>query len=237
MVWWEENEDAFRSFREELEDFPLLNYDIDGNKTVVVSGDWQVFGKENLITTYNIQIKIPDDFPIGVPSVYEIGGKLEKKPDNHFNDHDNSACLFARPERYEKWPLGSGIRDFLNQPVKEFFFSQAYHERTGKWPFGDWDHYDVGIIQYYLDRLHLKDEEVLADMIDYVFYEKPARQWRCKCGSKKRLKDCHWTYIKKLNDFLPEEEWTILKKLLEERSTLRKKVRSSLRRRPDYLDK
>jgi len=205
-VWWKKDAKEFERFKRELEEFENLAFSIQGNK-VIINGSWPVFGKETLIRRYDIRIEIPDDFPDCPPKVFETGGSIPLERDYHINTvgngGDNSACLFVQPERFEKWPVGAGIRDFLKGPVKEFFFSQAYKKCTGKWPFGQWSHGVVGIIEFYANRLNIDRLDAIIEMLDYCTLPKLYRQWKCPCGSGKRVTACHAEKIRTIAKVIP----------------------------------
>lgn len=206
MVWWKENPEIFEDFQGELSDYPTLSWNLEGEK-VVVSGKWHVSGSEKLIASFDIRIELPDNFPVDVPLVFETGGKIPKIPDRHFNKDGNSACLFVKPQRWEVWPLGSGIGKFISGPVRDFFFSQAYYDLEGKWPYGDWRHGDDGIIDYFIKRLSVSDKKMLLAVVRLSLAGIPVRQTKCPCNNAKRFKKCHWSKIQDLKKILPEDEW------------------------------
>lgn len=217
MIWWKDSPLDFERFKRELEEFESLQLSIVNDK-VIVSGRWAVFGETQLITRYDISIEMPDDYSHSVPKVFETGGVVKKIPDNHFNQ-DGSACLFVEPERFEKWPPGSSFRDFLNGPVKEFFFSQAFHQMTGKWPFGERRHFEVGIAEYYFERLETKTLELTIDLLKIDTTDRIYRQTRCPCYRKNRFVKCHAPKLRALKEVVPsyqiEKDIAALQKVLE----------------------
>ena len=217
MIWWD-NKEKYEQFLYELSSYPNLDA-IKKSGTVELNGNWEVFIEGTYIISYQIKIVISENYPTEVPKVYEIGGKILKIPDFHFNEEDQSACLFVQPARWEQWPIESGIKRFLDKPVTEFFFSQAYKKLKDKWPFGDSLHSDDGIIQYYLEKLELKGKTDLVPFLDFIKYTKPYRQWKCPCGNKLRYKNCHWNLMEPLIKMLPIEEWDYLKTLILSKST------------------
>jgi hypothetical protein len=204
-AWWQKNPLDYYRFKNEIKEFESLKIEILDTK-VFIKGIWAVYGETSLITQYNILIEILDDYPNSVPKVFETGCRIPKEADYHINLTDNSACLFAPPERFEKWPIGAGIKQFLTGPVKEFFFSQAFKELGDEWPFGEWSHGNEGILEYYASRLGVTKAVIIAELLEIALSPKFYRQWKCPCGSKKRLIACHGERIKKLRELLPTEE-------------------------------
>ncbi|CZH17727.1 Uncharacterised protein [Legionella pneumophila] len=196
MAWWKDNPLLFNDFKRELESFPFLAISME-NEKIILSGNWPVYGEKKLITVYKIKIIIPDDFPNSTPKVYEADHAIEKIADRHFNPNDGTACLFIVTEQEDHWPLGSNISLFLNKPVKEFFFSQAYYDLTNEWPFGSWSHGDKGLIEYCLDYLELKSKHQLIKHFQYLELKKP-RKIKCPCGNGQPFKFCHFNKFKSL---------------------------------------
>lgn len=205
MVWWQENYLLWENFKNQILEFPLLELKIKGEK-IFLEGSWEVYGEEILIVTYQISIEVPDDFPNKTPKVYEISELLPKIQNRHFNPKDKTACLFISTEQPEHWPLGSDIKLFLNKPVKEFFFSQAYFDLIGEWPFGEWAHGDDGLIDYCIQYLGISKRKQLANFFRYLELKKPAKI-KCPCDSGKYFKLCHWDKFSLLTKRLPFKEW------------------------------
>ncbi|MDM8556948.1 hypothetical protein QUF75_19655 [Desulfococcaceae bacterium HSG7] len=148
MKWWQENPKLLSEIMEQLSAFyPELSVHEDNGKIYVI-GRWNVYAESEYIDNYSLRIELPGDYPQSVPKIWETSYKLKKNQDTHFNPPDNHACLFAPPERWEKWPIGASFIEFLDGPVTEFFFSQAYYQLTGEWIFGQRSHGDDGIIEY-----------------------------------------------------------------------------------------
>jgi hypothetical protein len=206
MTWWQEKPELYKEVLLEIsENFPKLVTGIENNR-VVISGTWSVFGKEKHIIDYDIKIELPDDYPVNLPRVWETSNQLPKIPDRHFNSKDADACLCSRPERWEKWPPGSSISAFLDGLVKEFFFSQAYYDIEKRWPFGQWSHEALGIVEYFAKKLSCTDLVKLKRMLELALLPKLFRQWECPCGSKDRVTKCHGPLIRAITATLPAEE-------------------------------
>ncbi len=99
--------------------------------------------------------------------VFEIGNKIEKCMDNHFNQ-DNSCCLGLF-----KNPNPKKLLDFIKKYVCPFFVWQAYKQKYNKIPpWGEWSHGEKGIEEF---KNSLKNIE---------------RNDFCPCGSGKKYKKC-----------------------------------------------
>lgn len=196
----------FLEIQQELsQTFPNLIVSKEVDK-IIVKGTWSVYGKEEHIIDYDIKIVLNNDYPYSVPKVWEISNKIEKTKDRHFNQPDHDACLFVPPERWEQWPIGASFTDFLNGPVKAFFFSQAFYDYKGKWPFGEWSHGLLGVLEYYALKLGFQKIAFIKQGLQLALLPKLQRQWKCPCNNKTRLIRCHGIKITSLKEILPMSE-------------------------------
>ena len=212
MKWWEEKPEQYSKLREELNQFSFLDCDVEDGM-VTIRGVWPVYGETFLIDKYSIKVVLPDDYPLTVPSVYELEGKIPRIADRHING-DGSCCIFAPPERWEQWPLGVGIDVLFNGPIKYYFFSQAYFDREQVWPLGEWLHGNEGVVQYYMVRLGVTSIPELKRLLIMINIKKQTTFWSCPCGSKKKYSICHKDKVEKLEKILPIEEWESLYKIV-----------------------
>ncbi len=238
MVWWEDDPALLDSLVSGLaKEFLDLSVKKQGGK-VVVFGDWHVYMDKEYATSYTIKIDLPDDYPISMPVVYETGNRIKKSVDTHFIRSEirgnysaipiYSACLFAPPERWERWPPGSNFNDFLKGPVNDFFLSQAYYELTGKWLFGERPHGIEGIFDYYAEKLNLKTEQVsiILKCLQYALIRDVKSHVKCPCDKSKRLISCHWRLIKGIVDILPREQIIIDIKRMSENYLRKQRILS-----------
>lgn len=213
MEWWRKDPELLSKVRADVDAFTNLSLSvIDG--VVIVSGIWSVFGKQHFIRDYSVKIVLSGDYPLSPPAVFEVGNVIPLG--RHLNG-DGTCCLFAPPERWEKWPLGASFSDFLNGAVKEYFFSQAYFELTGQWPFGEWGHNFVGVYEYYQDRLNIESPSKMLNLIGLRNKNKrEVKKIACPCGKIKKYVDCHFPIVNRLNSILPDFEWKKLEVTLRE---------------------
>jgi len=154
------------------------------------------------ITEFDIEIVLPDGYPMIEPKVFELGGRIRRHPDHHINP-DGDCCITV----WEHWLVNStdhSVSAFLNGPVKEFFLGQYWHEKTGKWPFGERSHGQKGLIEAYADALRIpcKKSNILYHL-RLLSQDWPKGHWLCPCGSRKKLRGCHREEIMALHDKIP----------------------------------
>lgn len=176
--------------------------------------------QSNLLDAYE-GVRIRDEFAIKIvlqrrensllPPVFEIGGRIErvarekqlKLSDLHCND-DGSACLCIRTEESKKLPDGFNLPDFFHNLVIPFFYAQSYFEKYGVWPWGEYSHGVLGLLEWYSAAgiQSRKDTEAFLKQLSQY------PQWKliktrlmnkvgvkghhvCICGKANKFRDCH----------------------------------------------
>lgn len=164
----------------------------------VIRGSFPVRLDRKVLDRFLIEFILLRHFPKNVPLVREMGGRIPKIADRHVYEGD-ALCLFLPEERAKYWPEGSSFLDFLTGPVNDFFLSQLYFERHGKWSFGERRHGALGIIDYYAEELGTNNLQVIARCLEYLSAPQPKGHWLCFCGSGKKLRHCHFGKISELH--------------------------------------
>jgi hypothetical protein len=161
-----------------------------------------VVGREsdnNLIyDSFKIKIAFIYSRKSELPSVYETGGRIKQGADRHCND-DKSFCLCSR--LIEKRFLNPFcLRKFIADLVVPFFYAQRYFDKNGQWPWGEFGHYDIGLIEsfaeYYSELTEIEKINATGSIrhslaLDYLRKQKTSKDVKCICGSGKRMRRCH----------------------------------------------
>lgn len=126
---------------------------------------------------YEIEIQLNKfDATNHLPKVFETGGKIERKLDNHFYK-DGSCCLGIFGNRKPN-NLLSFIRDY----ILPYFVWQAYYKKYAKKPpWGEYSHDKRGLQEFAREK------------------KKEGRNSLCYCGSGKKFKYC---CLKQINEIL-----------------------------------
>ena len=213
--WFVARPYEYASFQQEVRDaFPTL-YVIVQNGTVFIRGSLILEGSAGkIIDQYQIEIEIPADYPRNTPTVRETGGRLSKIADRHFDPVKQTACLFFRDEKYRYYPKGTSISKFIQNLVKKFFYWQTDYDLNGGNPsFGGRGHGVNAVVEFYSELLDTKDLQVISKFLKYLGAKKVKRDWRCYCGSGKKISTCH---LAKLNDLRAKIMLKDARKSLEE---------------------
>jgi len=161
---------------------------------------------------YQIRIVLKKSNFSDLPQVYETGSRLinvaqsrNLSPiDLHINE-SGALCLCIRPEEIINLPTGFTLRDFLQNLVVPFFYAQSYFEKNESWPWGEYSHGELGLIEWYL-RNKNQSPEVIKDFFDQL--QKSDKFWpifrrllmsknaikghtECICGKKDKFRNCH----------------------------------------------
>jgi hypothetical protein len=182
--------------------YPSLHIYIE-DEIVYIRGNLVLRALDNReIDHYAIEIQLPDNYPVGVPIVKEVGGRIPKNSDRHFSKvgtTEEAACLFLPDERFKYWPLGATIIKFIEGPVKSFFLWQTdYDLNNGKSTFGQRGHGINGIIEFYSEEIGTNDKGVIIRFLEYLVKNEVKGHWLCYCGSGEKMRNCHFDKLKEL---------------------------------------
>lgn len=151
------------------------------------------------IGRYEIAVRLPRDYPRGAPDLYETGGKIARTADEHMYP-SGRACLFVEGERWQHWPEGSTLVDFIDGPVLAYLIGHAHYTLKGSWPQGERSHGAGGILESYGELLGTDDADVIEAYIDVLAANNPKGHWVCPCGSGERLRRCHRDHVNDLRE-------------------------------------
>lgn len=196
--WYRTHPVLFDEFKQALAvEYPSLHASIEGGR-VVVRGTLFLRGNGIEIDHYQIEIEVPNSFPRDLPVVREVGGRIPRIQDRHVEPENGRACVLLPDERHKYFPVGASLIDFIRGPVENFFLSQTYFEKTGKWLSEQWAHGLEGIVEYYAQILGTENRVVIGTCLRYLARKDLKGHWDCYCGSGKRLRDCHLEQLREL---------------------------------------
>lgn len=159
-------------------------------------GSFQLANDGAVFDRFSVRITFPDG-PLKPPRIEEIGGRIPRHIDRHV--FANGAICTEVPEltllrgRYS-------LVSYLDGPVRNYFLGQILVELGQKWPFGEWDHGKPGLLQAYGEVLGVTDEQQIRGFLHCLGHKKVKGHWNCPCRSGKRIRDCHLTTIRRLQD-------------------------------------
>lgn len=141
------------------------------------------------LATYDIRIELLTGFPAAEPMMFELAGAFPHDVDHHVNS--DGSCCFGVWELLRVQKPDMTVRDFIDGPVRSFFFSQHYKATTGHWPFGEFSHGNAGLVEAYAELLGCRPDLRIVEGLLRVLSLKWKRDRKpCACSSGKRLRDC-----------------------------------------------
>ncbi len=174
----------------------------------LLRGDFLVFESGAIsnpagpLTSFEIALFIPDNFPRSEPVLIETGGRIPRKEYRHINP-DGDCCVTV----WEHWLMSAAelsIAGYLNGPVNEYFLGQYWYEKKGEWPFGERSHGRKGLVEAYADLLGVPPRERdLTYRLRLLAQDWPKGHWQCPCGSGRKLRLCHREAMMELHQKIP----------------------------------
>lgn len=137
--------------------------------------------------TFDVELRIPLDFPKTPPNAYEIGGRLSGY-DHLFTD--GRLCLGAPVEVCMRFAERPTLLSFVKELVVPFLFAFSYKTKYGAMPFGELAHGVEGLFEYYVDYFGASKEGTISLLI-YLAYGHRHHGEVCPCGSGRKLDKCH----------------------------------------------
>lgn len=196
MKWYNKNPPFFEEFKLNIqESYPALQLSII-SEVCYLSGRLYLYDIKKIeIDSYDIQIKLLDNYPQSVPEVHEIGGRIPKIMDRHFFPGTTQACIFLMDEKHKYYDSKTPIVKFIKDSVEPFFLAQTFYEHERKWLFGERRHGILGILDYYGAILNNHNPLLILNFLFYLQNSEVKGHWNCFCGSGKILRKCHYPLI------------------------------------------
>jgi len=160
----------------------------------------QVLGKAAIRDRYQIEFRIPPNFPRKVPLVFETGGRI---PRSYHHLQEGSLCLGSETRLRLLLTEGLSLVGFIERCVVPYLYRYSYLKTYGEAPFGDLAHGADGIredlrLLFGVDR----DSAVLPFVCLVAMKKRQANKRACPCGSGRRLGRCHNRPVNRLRDRL-----------------------------------
>jgi hypothetical protein len=128
--------------------------------------------------------------------------EIEPEPARHFSK-DYSACLCSPLEEEDFLQPEFSLQKFLEELVIPFLYGQIYYSKEQRWPWQDYHHGNLGLLQSYGKIDKQNNAELAREFLNYLKQDvnwprlkniltltRPSKQ-PCLCGSTSKLRDCH----------------------------------------------
>jgi hypothetical protein len=196
---------------------------VPANSDVVLAGTLEVYaqisGKAAITDKYQIELRIPQNFPREIPSVFETGGRV---PRSYHKLQDGSLCLASATRLRLLLAEAPSLVSFVERCVVPYLYRYSYIQKYGVAPFGDLAHGPDGIREDLMSLFGVDQESAVLPCVRLVAMKKRhANKRRCPCGSGRRLGRCHNRSVNQLRDRLGRYWFRIVEhQLLRGSSTL-----------------
>ena len=164
--------------------------------TPIVEGKIELRNQANKVfETYDVRLRFPKKYPYRFPVVQELSNKIPRGEETHIAK-DGTLCLEVSPKEIVICRDGISLDFFVDRVLIPHLAIQYIKQRTGKYPFGDYEHYLDGHFQYYKELLMVSDSQTVLKILGGMAYSfKRAKRKPCICGSGKLFEDCHFEIV------------------------------------------
>ena len=160
----------------------------------------QMPGKATITDNYQVELRIPEDFPRRIPLVFETGGRI---PRAYHHLQDGSLCLGSETRLRLLLAEGMSLVGFVERCVVPYLYRYSYLKTHGEAPFGDLEHGAGGIAE---DLRLLFGVEAKSAVLPFVrllgMKKRHANKRACPCGSGRQLGRCHNRLVNRLRNRL-----------------------------------
>ena len=158
---------------------------------IVISGSFLLTGSEGPFDHFQVRMVVDYEYPTSEPTLIETSGRIPRLADRHINVEGGDCCVTV----WEEWlatAKDTSFWGYLKGPAHEFFLSQWWFERTGKWRFGERAHGGKGLVAAYADALGVPAQpKLLFAYLRVLMKPWPKGHYLCPCGSGSEIRNCH----------------------------------------------
>ncbi len=198
LPWFEREPEAYEALRQVLlRTYPTLHAR-KVNGAVVVRGTLGISHDGVEVDRYSLDIKLPDNYPHWLPTVWETAERIPRTMDRHVYPKTGALCLGVSEELWLAMNGDFSLERVLDIPVRNYLIGNSLVEQGEEWPTGDRGHGVKGIIEFYRTLLGIKDELVLLRFLRSFIFKKHKGHWPCPCGSGRVLRKCHMDGVRQL---------------------------------------
>lgn len=203
MNYFEKNIDLYLHQLKELHNYyPVLRDQIESDK-LVLRGKIQFnedFGTGLWINDYYlVEIAIPPDYPGTLPTVKEIGGKIENAYPHFSKKGERTLCLGTPTDLWLRFQQKKTILYFVHYLLIPALYAHAYWKQKNTMPpWGDRRHGSLGLADFFADFFQVYDLYQILQLLSALLYLSFDWDSQCPCGSRSSLNQCHAVQLRQL---------------------------------------
>lgn len=147
--------------------------------------------------SYEVRIEVPHEFPERMALAWETGGRIPAT----YHKLDNAALCLGSRVRLRLQTAGShSVLRFIERCVIPYLYGYSHFLKTGKMPFGELDHGELGSLQDLASLLCMEMGPAIPYCVLATMKRRRANKQPCPCGSGHRLGRCHNRKVNMLRD-------------------------------------
>jgi hypothetical protein len=147
--------------------------------------------------SYDVRIEVPHEFPDRMALAWETGGTILAT----YHKLDNGALCLGSRIRLRLQTAGSpSVLRFVERCVIPYLYGYSHFLKTGKMPFGELDHGELGSLQDLASLLGMEMGPAIPYCVLATVKRRRANKQPCPCGSGRRLGRCHNQKVNMLRD-------------------------------------
>lgn len=187
-------------------------YDTENNVFSIINPNDNNFVGIKFTGEFDIEIEL-EGFTSGFPKLVVLND-LPKKAERHFyTDQDQLIGCVCGPVEEMEFMQSFNIKDYIEEKVVPFLYGQLFFNEYEKWPWEDYSHNTLGILESYANSknnqfsdemiLRLKRQKKDWTTLENILLSKnnPKGHTTCFCNRKDHIRRCHplaWEGLKKL---------------------------------------
>lgn len=181
----------------------IATYNFESNKFLLIETDTvDDVGGVRLLAEFEIHIK-----PRAIKTFSNLPAlsiaNLDRDAERHINMNDGTACLCSPFEEEEFLLPEFNFIKFFEHLIVPFLYGQAFYSLEGKWPWNDYSHGAVGLLESYY---FIADQSMAKECLDKL---SKGLDWPdikriltskdidghipCLCSKKDQIRRCHPT--------------------------------------------
>jgi hypothetical protein len=185
-----------------LEAYPGMALAPATNGPTVLAGAFSfeaTFSGVDVKDSYDLRIEV-GPYPETLPKVFETGGRITRKVDEHVFESSGRLCLGSDLRLRQTIGPKLDLVAFADHCLVPFLYATTRRKSEGRFVLGELPHGNAGLYQDYQAILGVRDEKaVLAALRILAVKPSVANRHPCPCGCGKRLILCD--YRQRITEF------------------------------------
>lgn len=196
-LWHKKRPELLKQFKEHLQSkYPDLGV-LERGDVVIIQGGFPVMHEGVELDRFQIRVEVPPNFPRRIPSVSELAGRVPRNDPSWHTFDGGSLCLMV-PEEWMIRPDCDSLMAFFEDPIRNYFLAHSLAEEGRGRPMGERPHFAAGLWEAYGEMVGSTDRKTIEGFLNCLAGKKIRGHWYCPCGSGRRTRNCHLTYLLKL---------------------------------------